>query len=365
MGHAEAASGAASLAKILLMLRHKTIPANISLKTLNPLIAPLESDGTVISTSSVAWKSAGYSRTAVLNNFGAAGSNCALIVQEAAQSPRVSQRSSVVSSLPFGLSAKTEEAAERLRQAYLNYLHDKAHEDIDFADLAYTATARRQQFPYRISVFASNKAELYEKLAGASVAASPPPGGKVVFVFSGQGSQYAGMGSDLYRTSDLFRDIVDECHNKLVSSSLPGILGIIKGNVKSGEPDNQWCWQSATFVLEYALARLWISWGIKPDAVTGHRYSSSLCCAYMLLLTCYPSLGEYAALVIAGVIRIDDALMLVNRRSRLVAEHCTPASTGMMAIQLASVDTESLLRGNTAYLSLSVACYNRYGLMWI
>lgn len=270
IGHAEAASGAASLAKLLLMLRHRVIPANISLRTLNPRIAPLNSDGIRIDDHHVVWNPTHRSRVALLNNFGAAGSNCASIIEEAPLLP--SAQAPLAPSLVFGMSCKTEEALERLRGEYLDHLEKTVHSSAELADFAYTATARREQFPYKIAVCASNKDDLRGKLSSASIVHASSRNGKVVFIFSGQGSQYQGMGAALYRTSSSFRDIVDHCDKILMSRSLPGVLDIIRGGLSFDSAETLGCWQSATFVLEYALAQLWISWGLKPDAVVGHRY---------------------------------------------------------------------------------------------
>ncbi|EIN06889.1 ketoacyl-synt-domain-containing protein [Punctularia strigosozonata HHB-11173 SS5] len=337
IGHAEAAAGAASLAKLLLMLRHNVIPANISLKTLNPRIPPLASDGTRINVSNVAWPASGKPRIAVLNSFGAAGSNCALVLEEA-KAPRLPSPCS--GSLICGLSAKTEDALEKLRRAYLDHIDTRLHSDADFVNFSYTATARRQQYPYRIAVSAADKTELRAKLLAAPVSHPSSFDGKVVVAFSGQGSQYDGMASSLYCTCPQFKETIDYCHAKLLSYSLPGILGCIT-TTPDCATDSPTCLQSAIFAIEYALAKLWMSWGLKPDAVVGH------------------SLGEYAALTIAGVIKLDDALLLVNRRSRMVTQYCAFTSTGLMVLQLGPHEARILLQNSPEYYApLSIACFN-------
>jgi len=278
IGHLEAASGAAGLAKLLLMLQYRTIPRQISLKNLNPRIAPLESDNTIIDTTDVPWLPShdGMTRVAMLNNFGAAGSNTTVLLEEfSSPSPSVPPPQGMPHI--FGLSAKTEAALDELRSRYLQWLQSPENEVIGLADIAYTATARRQVYSYRLSVSASTRAELIEKLRTASIVQATGEPAEVVFVFSGQGGQYLGMGRSLYQTSSLFKHHIDECHSVLTSSGFPGVLSIITGTEDSQLTtlEEFEAYQSAIFSLQYALAKLWISWGLTPAAVVGHRSVTS------------------------------------------------------------------------------------------
>lgn len=273
IGHLEAASGCASLAKVILMFQHKTIPRQISLKTLNPRIAPLDSDQIIISTKNVAWSSINERdpRIAVVNNFGAAGSNAALIIEE-----YLSDNSNVSpmdgTSYVFGLSAKDEAALKALRFKFIEWLQAPANHDVPLIDIAFTTTARRQLYRYRSAVAAVTRDELIKNLATSAIfdATKSPP---VIFVFSGQGSHYRGMGRSLYISSPLFKRHIDECDFILTSSGFPGILSMITGTESNSslsldDSEEQQC---AIFSLEYALAKIWISWGIQPIAVVGHR----------------------------------------------------------------------------------------------
>lgn len=272
IGHLEAASGSAGLAKLLLMFKHRTIPRVISLKNLNPRIAPLESDNTIIDAVQTEWKAfQGQPRVAVLNNFGAAGSNVALLLEEA--------RPTDCAELPgdlayvFGLSAKTESALEELRNRYLLWL-ESLKSNVKLADVAYTMTARRCIYEHRIAVEASTQNELVEKLKKASPVHVQNGSGKVVFVFSGQGGQHLGMGKSLYQTSEVFRKHVDECHSFLVSCGFFGVTQILlAGEGGSGltKFEEFEAYQYAMFSLEYAIAKMWMSWGLTPAAVIGHR----------------------------------------------------------------------------------------------
>jgi acyl transferase domain-containing protein len=126
-----------------------------------------------------------------------------------------------------------------------------------------------------MSVSASTREELVEKLVKASVVHAPPKDANVVFVFSGQGGQYLGMGHSLYQTSVLFKKHIDECHNILIAAGFPGVLAIITAGADGSGlavPEEFEAYQAAIFALEYALAKLWMSWGLRPSAVVGHRF---------------------------------------------------------------------------------------------
>lgn len=270
IGHLEAASGAVGLCKLLLMLRHNVIPAQISLKALHPLIAPLDSDNTIIDTLLTPWVAESTPRVAVLNNFGAAGSNGALILEEYIKPDHPSCDSSFV----FGISAKSAGALESLRSRYLQWLGDAQNCNVPLGDIAYTATARRQLYPFRLVVTARDKDQLIRALDTAPVRHVEPRGGHVIFVFSGQGSQYLNMGGSLYATSPVFRRCIDRCQRCLLSLGYPGILPIISSetcNYVFGADEEFEAYQCAILAVEFALATLWKHWGVVPAGVIGQR----------------------------------------------------------------------------------------------
>ncbi|KAJ4000729.1 polyketide synthase [Lentinula boryana] len=340
IGHLEAASGAASLAKLLLMLKHRTIPPQISFDKLNPLIEPLENDSTVILRRATVWKPshAGSCRLAFLNNFGASGSNAALVLEEHIHNSCQEFGHPLV----FLLSAKDEHALEKLRSKYILWLQSQESEVVPLVDIAYSMTARRQLYSYRLTVVASERMQLIENLRKtAIVASSTQPTRRVVFVFSGQSSQYSGMGKTLYTTSPLFKHHVDECHAILVSLGFPGVLPIILDNecVLSYSEKIE-AYQAAIFSLEYALGKLWMFWGLIPTALIGH------------------SLGEYTALVFAGVLSLRGALTLIARRVQLMLQKCELNSTGMLAINLHPGLVKHLLGTFDDNDHITVSCYN-------
>ncbi|PBK84776.1 hypothetical protein ARMGADRAFT_1088226 [Armillaria gallica] len=190
---------------------------------------------------------------------------------------------------------------EYLKAAVVASTFIVASAGVTLADIAYTATARRHIFSHRFAATARSKEELIHKLelaSGKAVSDNAP--GKVVFMFSGQGGQYLGMGSALYKTSALSKSAIDECEYFLRKNGFPGVLPIITldGESSGLAPVEEFeANQAAIFAIEYGLAKLWISWGVTPTAVVGH------------------SLGEYAAHVIAGVLSLESALTLVAHRS--------------------------------------------------
>ncbi|KAG1779037.1 thiolase-like protein [Suillus placidus] len=312
IGHLEAASGAAGLAKLLLMFQHETIPAQISLKTLNPRITPLAQDNTVIDTVPTPWY------------------------------PKQAKAFASGTSYVFGISAKSREVLETLRLRYLEWLHDARNRSIPMSDIAYTATARRQLYPFRISVDVGSKEQLVQALASAEVSHAEGNFGQIVCVFSGQGSYYRGMGKLLYSTSLVFQRCIDRCHRYLVSKGFAGILPSIIGEATDSGSDGIEEFeasQTSTMALEVALATLWIHWGLKPSTVVGH------------------SLGEYAALVIVKVLSLEAALFLVASRARLTWHSCAPGATGMLAIRLGEHQINTVLKSGS-YSGLTVACVN-------
>ena len=277
IGHLEAASGAAGLAKLLLMLQHRTIPRLISLVNLNPRIPELATDHTLIDTKTQEWNAVteGSPRMALLNNFGAAGSNCALVLQE--HVPLANSKESGPSLVPhiFGLSAKTEAALVSMRARMIDYLDTADAQNVPLSNIAYSLTARRQIYEYRVSFTARTKQELVESLlSGPSPVRVSRNNGRAAFVFSGQGGQYVGMGSALYKSVPLFQSIVDQCHSFLVGSGFAGVMQFIAPDENRSilpEMEELEVYQSAIFALEYALSQLWISWGVTPAIVVGHR----------------------------------------------------------------------------------------------
>ncbi|RYO74225.1 hypothetical protein DL763_010640 [Monosporascus cannonballus] len=354
IGHAEAASGVAGLTKLLLMMENGKIPPQASHKQINPRLAENLSCGLVIPTEALKWESMSSRapRRALLNNFGAAGSNAVLVLEEYHVGHRRARNKmklldSTRSRHILNLSAKSEQSLEKLRGNYIDYLERNG--GIAPLDLCYTANARKFDYvSHRLSVTGKDTMELLDQLRRTTIFKKKTPNSdrkSTVFVFPGQGSAYRGMGAELLTTAPIFHDCVRECDNILAQNGFPVVTPFISNSAASNtdedSEDGVIVAQCACFVIEYALARLWMHWGIRPDIVMGH------------------SIGEYAAFVIAESLSVRDALTLVATRAKLMATKCKPGMSGMVSCRAPVSEISELLSATASDLrGLSIACYN-------
>ncbi|MCJ1432685.1 hypothetical protein MMC27_002042 [Xylographa pallens] len=346
IGHTEAASGAAGLAKLLLMLRRKTIPVQASLSYLNPRLMPLLAGTIKIPRETQPWsRGSTQPRRALLNNFGAAGSNVALLLEEYVGAKSQAIMSVPRTAYPFNLSARSQEALKKLVFEHRQLLLKKSFL-ARIEDICYAACARRQIYEHRLSVTCSSSEELIQKLTTANtdvprITLSPSP---TVFVFSGQGSSYYGMAQELIENSPVFKRTINYCDDYLQSLGFPSILRLLQSKTKdspsSSAEDEVVGFQCACVIVEYALAKLWISWNIIPDIVFGH------------------SLGEYTALAISGAVSLEDVLKLVALRARLMMSHCQRATSGMLICRYSAIKVEHILATSSSFSQLTVACSN-------
>ena len=277
IGHCEASSGSAGLAKLLLMLRMNEIPMQASLQTLNPQLGDLEKGNIIIPRRSIPWESRASSpRRALLNNFGAAGSNAALVLEERMEPKIMNTGIKDRATYLFNLSARTEKALALSVLQHKQFLASEPSAS-RLKDICYTSTARRQLYDHRISITCSTSEDLKTELAKANLTDSKFVSKRrsIVFVFSGQGSLYSGMGKDLLQTSSIFKASVTQCDTMLEGLGFDSIIDYISGDLlprSASEVNDVVASQCACFVLEYSLAQLLMSWNIIPDYVLGHRY---------------------------------------------------------------------------------------------
>jgi acyl transferase domain-containing protein len=334
LGHLEAAAGLVGLIKVVLAMQHGIIPEQLHFRSLNPHIdfkgMPIE-----IVTRPTAWHASQKRRIAGLNSFGLSGTNAHLIVEEAP----ARENPAVAVERPLHLltlSARTETALKTLTGHFAEQL---GRTEDALGDICYTAGVGRTSFEYRAAYAGSDREGMRAALACAPVAAglveSTP---QVVFLFPGQGAQYSGMARQLYETQPAFRESLDECAGLLL-----GHLEIPLFDILWGEPpqriDQTAYTQPALFAVEYALARLWMSWGVEPAAVLGH------------------SVGEYVAAAVAGVFSLADGLKLIAARARLMQN--VPGEGGMAAVM---ADEPRVRRALVGYDDkLAVAALNAPG----
>lgn len=320
IGHLEACAGMAGLIKTVLMLQHRQIPANLHFKRVNPLI-DLDTLPAQIPTDLQAWQHPSL-RYAGVSSFGFTGTNAHLIL---AEYPATEPPQTTASARPIEIATLSAHTLESLEQQKLNLLNFITNQPtVDLSSLCHTLNTSRSALRYRCALSAQNRDQLLEQLTssiahGGECTNQPP---KIAFLFTGQGAQYTGMGLALYQTHPLFQEEMDSCFN-LLQDHLPISLKKVLFEQEYADYLTQTCYmQPALFVLQYALAKLWISWGIKPEAVIGH------------------SVGEYIAATIAGVMGLADALKLITARGKLM-QQMQPGS--MLAVEMDTKQASTLL----------------------
>ena len=303
IGHLENASGMASLAKVLACLQHDEIPGQLHFTKLNPRIS-LAGTRIVIPSKSQPWPRAAR-RLAGVSSFGFGGTNAHMIVEEAPARSRPEGLPSRPCHI-LTLSARTESAVKNLASRYERHLAE--HPEDGLMDICFSANAGRSHFARRVAVVVESKEQLRKTLA--AFAAGQPvqsavaevraghstrkDGPRIAFLFGAEDSN-ACAAFQLYGTQPVFRSAMDRCSLFLGLHPDESLLAALSPGQNSAERRDP-----ALFALEFALAELWRSWGIEPDAVLG------------------AGVGEYAAAVISGVLSCEDALKLIVERARLL-----------------------------------------------
>ncbi|APR81514.1 Malonyl CoA-acyl carrier protein transacylase [Minicystis rosea] len=335
VGHMNSAAGIGGLIKTVMALAHRQIPPSLHFESPNPMI-DFAGSPFFVNTTLRPWVSPGSPRRAGVSSFGVGGTNAHVVLEEAPPVPSRGARAQGPELLV--VSAKTESA---LRAAIANLRdHLDRNPHLDLGDVAYTLQLGRQLFKHRTAVVCSSIAEATVALATPPAPVSREPRrAPVVFMFPGQGAQHVGMARELYTAHAVFREHVDTC-----AATLRPLLGLDLREIlwprepRAAEAEallrGTALAQPALFVIEYALAQLWMSWGVKPEAMVGH------------------SVGEYVAACLAGVFSLADALTLIAARGRLM-ERLPPGA--MLAVPLSE---EEAVR----FPSVSIAALNGPGL---
>ena len=337
VGHLDTAAGVAGLIKTVLALEHAQIPPSMNFSNPNPHIE-FQSSPFFVNSKLADWQSNGHPRRAGVTSLGIGGTNAHVVLEEAVH--QTASRKNKPYQL-LTVSAKTEKALEHATENLITYLD--AHPEVSLADASFTCQLGRTAFQYRRAIVVDDAREALTSLAKgertqsvSGVAAKSAP--KIVFMFSGQGSQYVNMGRELYEHEPVFRESLNLCADYLLEP-----LGIdLRDALYPSQADehavaerlNQtWLTQPALFSIEYSLARWWMSLGIEPAAMVGH------------------SIGEYVAACLAGVFTLQDGLAIAAYRGRLMND----VPTGeMLAVSLPASALH--LSG-----SLSVAAINNPG----
>ena len=306
IGHLDTAAGIAGLIKTALALKNRMIPPVIHFEQANPTI-DLEKSPFSFNTELMEWKSKGAVRRAGISSFGIGGTNAHVILEEA---PQIQPSGPSWSRHLLILSAKSEPALEEATKNLSQFL--KQHRDVNLADVSYTLQLGRRSFDFRRILMCRDLEDAIAALDATDQSRmttrfQKPRSPQVVFMFPGQGTQYRGMAEELYLHEAVFREQVDLCAEILKRRSEIDLYSVLfPTHSRKGEPTPDLkqtsVAQPALFVIEYALSRLLMGWGIRPQAMIGH------------------SLGEYVAACLSGIWSLEDALWLVSSRGRLMQD---------------------------------------------
>ncbi|MBB5857529.1 SDR family NAD(P)-dependent oxidoreductase [Amycolatopsis umgeniensis] len=303
IGHAQAAAGVGGVIKMVQAMRHGVLPKTLHVDAPSPHV---EWDAGAVSLLTEAQPWPGPERRAGVSSFGISGTNAHVIIEQG--EPVEPGERAELPVAPLVLSAKSPEALVEQARNLTGFL---TGEDADLTDVAFSLATGKVAFEYRAAVVGTSREELLAELD--SLAVTQVRGGRVGFLFTGQGSQRVGMGLELHEAFPVFARAFDE----LCDDSLREVI-------TAGVDLDQTGWaQPALFAVEVALFRLLESWGVRPDFVAGH------------------SIGEIAAAHVAGVFSLEDALTLVRARGRLMQQ--LPRGGAMVAIQAGEAEIQPLL----------------------
>ena len=345
LGHLEASAGIASLIKVILALQHREIPPNLHFREPNPHI-PWDELPVAVPTALRPW--VGVRRIAGVSSFGFSGTNVHLVVEQA---PIVESRNAKSEAMPacceadrpvhiLTISAKSEEALKAMAGRYAE--HAASHPEEKLADICYTANGGRAHFAHRVAVLGDSLDAVHRQLKeiaeGRRAATSGQLSGtdrpRVAFLFTGQGSQYAGMGRQLFESQPTFREVLERCDRLLQPHLEKPLIEVLYPKPGESTPLDETAYtQPALFAMEYALAEMWRSWGIEPSVVMGH------------------SVGEYVAACVAGLFSLEDGLKLIAARGRLM--QALPTGGQMVAVSSNEARVRHALEPYTNLVSIA------------
>ena len=351
LGHLETASGVAGLVKAALVLKHARIPATLHFETPNPNI-----DFTALKlrvpVTNEAFARTGDLRLVGINSFGFGGSNAHVILSEAPkQAPRAHMSPDTSRAWPLTLSARSEEALRAAAWQLSVWVDD--HSKLNgssplLPDLTYMLGARRNHHSHRLALTARTLGEMVQELSAFSTgqpgprmrtAFTPRPekAARVVFVMSGQGPQWQGMGRELMQHEPVFKRMIEACDKAMRPWAKFSLMDELNRPETESKMQRTEISQPAIFAMQMALAALWQSWGIQPAAVVGH------------------SVGEVAAACVAGILTLDQAAKIIVLRGRFMDE-CAAAGGTMLAVGMSPDEARAVIAKHDR--TVSIAAFN-------
>lgn len=335
-GHLEAAAGMASLIKTVLCLQKNTLVPTLHFQKINPHIE-LEKVPMEVVTKTAKWGNATENTYAGISSFGFSGTNAHLIVSNyLPEKEQMEEVSAYPSSFILKISGQSINGAYEQKDLFLKLLQDK---NASFQDFVYSANSFKTDFKFRKYAIAKSKDEIIAELQKMSFDESDEKKSaqiKTAFLFTGQGSQYPQMGKELYVSQLEFKNSFDECAKLFQKSLSIDLIDLVYGaNSNAALLQETIHTQPVLFAVEYALAKMWVHFGIKPNIVLGH------------------SIGEIVAACIAGVFDLKDSVKLVSARAKYI--HELPVKGGMLSVALEEDAVKKLIQ---PFKNLSIAAIN-------
>ncbi|KAI4231872.1 MAG: hypothetical protein LQ349_005331 [Xanthoria aureola] len=339
IGHGEAASGICALIKVLLMMEKNAIPPNCGIKGVMNQQFPtdLQARNVHIPVQTTHWpRPIDQVRRVYVSNFSAAGGNTGLLMEEA-RLPAIQDSHDPRSTHVITVSGKSKSSLRKNVSQLVDFIAKNPR--CSLSSLSYTTTARRIHYNYRVAVTESSLAKVKDSLIAAQekdIYPISPAAPDVAFVFTGQGAHYAGLGNQLFQKFSQFRSDILEYDAIAQSQGFQSFMTLIEDTKVDISGLSPVVVQLGSVCVQMALARLWVSWGIVPAVVLGH------------------SLGEYAALNVAGVLSASDTIHLVGMRAHELERRCTPGTHAMLAVAASVSSIEACMPDSP----LEIACIN-------